>query len=88
MSAGSSGNEGGRGCGEKPLPLSVASVSLSSAPVDGTVLLSWAVAEVTISHFCVLAHVLPAVVNASLTLFYLLSPSRTLNARTSSGKLP
>lgn len=42
-------------------------------------------AEVTVFHLCVLAHVLPAVVNASLTLFYLLSPSRTLTARTSSG---
>lgn len=85
MSAGSDGNEGGRGRVKKPHPFFVASVSFSAAPVDRTAPLSWALGEVTVFHLCSCP---PAVVNASLTLFYLLSLSKTLNARTSSGSLP
>lgn len=54
--------------------------------MDKTAPASWVLAEVTLFRLCVLAHALPAVLNVSLTLFYLLFLSRTLIAHTSSGK--
>lgn len=92
MSAGLDGSEGGRGCVWKASPCSVASVSFSTASVDKTALASWALAEVSqglgraVFHLCMFARALPAVLNASLTLFCLLFSSRTLLTHTSSRK--